>query len=287
MQKHALAVHDISCVGRCSLTVALPILSCAGVECSVLPTALLSTHTGEFTGFTCRDLTGEMGKITRHLESLGLVWDAVYTGFLGSYEQIALVGELFDRLTGPQTLRLVDPAMADHGALYKTYTPQMAQGTRELCRRAHVITPNLTEAAMLLGQPYEPRPTPRQVEDMLRGLRELGPRDVVITGVSRREGLTGAAAFDGAQVCWAEAEAYPRLFYGTGDVFASALLAGLMRGLPLGEALGLAVAFTHESIRHTLAEGRPLRYGPCFEKALPWLVDRLRGIPEAGGETAK
>lgn len=281
MQKRVLAIHDISCVGRCSLTVALPILSCGGVECSVLPTAVLSTHTGEFTGYTCRDLTDEIAPITAHLASLNLKWDALYTGFLGSYEQIALIAQLFETLSDQETLRLVDPAMADHGQLYATYTEQMARGMVDLCRHADVITPNWTEACLLLGEKYEPHPTPEKVEGMLKRLCSLGPKAAVITGVSRKPGATGAAAWDGRQICWEETDSYDRLFYGTGDVFASALLTGLMNEQNLQSALHLAVGFTHEAILHTLEENRPLRFGPCFEKALPWLTQELKADKKA------
>lgn len=275
MQKRVLAIHDISCVGRCSLTVALPILSAGGIECSVLPTAVLSTHTGEFTGFTCHDLTDQIAPITRHLQTLQLRWDALFVGFLGSYEQIALIDAAYERLKSPESLLLVDPAMADHGEIYQTYTPQMVTGTRRLCRRADIITPNLTEAALLLEEAYQPQPTPEQVEAMLVRLRKLGAKKPVITGVSREKGMTGAAAFDGISFHWAQSPAYPRTFYGTGDVFSSALLTGLMNGKNLAASVDLAVGFTHEAIRHTLSEGRPLRYGPCFEKALPWLMGRV------------
>ena len=275
MQKRVLAIHDISCVGRCSLTVALPSLSAGGVECSVLPTAVLSTHTGEFTGFTCHDLTDQIAPITHHLQSLGLCWDALFVGFLGSYEQIALIDRAYDQLKGERTLFLVDPAMADHGEVYQTYTPEMVAGTRRLCRRADIITPNLTEAALLLEEKYNPHPAPGQVEEMLKRLYQLGAKNPVITGVSREEGMTGAAAFDGESFHWAQTPSYPQAFYGTGDVFSSALLTGLMTGRDLAQAVDLAVGFTHEAICHTLQEGRPLRYGPCFEKALPWLMERV------------
>lgn len=275
MQKRVLAIHDISCVGRCSLTVALPILSAGGVECSLLPTAVLSTHTGEFTGFTCHDLTDQIAPITRHFQSLNLNWDALFVGFLGSYEQIALIDEAYDRLKSENTLFLVDPAMADQGAVYQTYTPDMVAGTRRLCRRADIITPNLTEAALLLEETYNPHPTAPEVEAMLKRLRNLGAKNPVITGVSREEGMTGAAAYDGETFHWAQTPSYPHTFYGTGDVFSSALLTGLMNGNDLAASVDLAVGFTHESILNTLKEGRPLRYGPCFEKALPWLMKNL------------
>ena len=141
MQKQVLAIHDVSCVGRCSLTVALPVLSAAGLHTSVLPTALLSTHTGEFTGYFCLDLTGEMEKIFTHFQTLPLRFDGLYSGFLGSWEQIALVGQVFSFYKAQRPLVLVDPVMADHGRLYATYTEQMARGMGDLCRQADVIVP--------------------------------------------------------------------------------------------------------------------------------------------------
>lgn len=277
MQKRALAIHDVSCVGRCSLTVALPVLSACGIHTSALPTALLSTHTGEFTGYTCLDLTEEMRAIMGHLDTLGMHFDGLYTGFLGSYEQIRLVGGVLERYHHDDTLTVVDPVMGDHGRLYATYTKEMAGGMGELCRLADVVVPNMTEACILLDRPYEAAPGWAQVQAMLESLAaRYGCGQVVITGVTR-DGLYGAASFrakDGA-TDFAGTPHVPGVFYGTGDVFASALTAALMTGQSAAEATGTAVAFTHDAMIHTLDNGLPLRYGAAFEQALPGLMKRL------------
>ncbi|MBR3477470.1 MAG: bifunctional hydroxymethylpyrimidine kinase/phosphomethylpyrimidine kinase, partial [Candidatus Methanomethylophilaceae archaeon] len=157
-QKRILAVHDISCVGKCSLTVALPIISAAGVECAVLPTAVLSTHTGGFTGFTFRDLTGDIKPIGAHWSSLGIRFDAIYTGFLGSFEQIELVKELIDGMSGQDVKVYVDPVMADKGKMYSVFGPDFPAGMRSLCEKADLIMPNMTELAFMLGFEYKDVP---------------------------------------------------------------------------------------------------------------------------------
>lgn len=277
MQKQVLAIHDLSCVGRCSLTVALPVLSAAGLHVSVLPTALLSTHTGEFTGYTNLDLTQEMAKIYAHFQTLPLRFDGLYSGFLGSWEQLALVEDVFAHYRRADTLLLVDPVMADHGKLYATYTETLARDMGRLCRQADVIVPNLTEAAILLEASYREQPSFPQVEAMLRALhKRYGCRQAVITGILR-DGLLGAAAYDAQRDCvfFHGQPPMEHVFYGTGDVLASALLAGLMRRRSLSQATTLAVDFTYQSMLHTLDNGLPLRYGVAFEQALPMLVRSL------------
>lgn len=277
MQKQVLAIHDLSCVGRCSLTVALPVLSAAGLHVSVLPTALLSTHTGEFTGYTNLDLTQEMAKIYAHFQTLPLRFDGLYSGFLGSWEQLALVEDVFAHYRRADTLLLVDPVMADHGKLYATYTETLARDMGRLCRQADVIVPNLTEAAILLEASYREQPSFPQVEAMLRALhKRYGCRQAVITGILR-DGLLGAAAYDAQRDCvfFHGQPPMEHVFYGTGDVLASALLAGLIRGRSLSQATTLAVDFTYQSMLHTLDNGLPLRYGVAFEQALPMLVRSL------------
>lgn len=156
--KRVVSIQDISCLGKCSLTVALPIISAMGVETCVVPTAVLSTHTGGFTGFTYRDLTGDILPMARHWKSLGCRFQALYTGFLGSEAQIGLVEQIFDWFREENTLVMVDPVMGDGGKLYKTYTPEMASGMARLCRRADIVVPNMTEACHLLGPPLQSRP---------------------------------------------------------------------------------------------------------------------------------
>jgi pyridoxine kinase len=278
MQKRALAVHDISCVGRCSLTVALPVLSAAGVNTSVIPTALLSTHTGEFTGYTHLDLTDQLLPIAGHIATLGLHFDAFYSGYLASANQIELVLRMIDLLCNPQTHVFVDPAFADHGKLYPLMDAAMPVKMRALCARACTIVPNLTEAALLLGIPYRASGYDvAYVRSLAKGLTELGPDCVVITDVSFSGEETGIAVYEKKTGSFYTLfrPRFAGVFHGTGDVFASFLLSALLGGLPLRDAAALALDCTHDSIRLTLAGGEPLRYGVQFERVLPKLIEAL------------
>lgn len=275
-QKRALAVHDISCVGRCSLTVALPILSAAGVECSCLPTAVLSTHTGGFQGYTYRDLTADVMPIAEHWKSLGLRFDAIYTGYLGSPEQADLMGRVMALLGDAGTLRLVDPVMGDQGALYTGIRGDFPEKMKRLCAGADVIIPNLTEASLLLGLPYrEGELTPAYVEQILRGLAGLGAKNAVLTGVSFDQKSMGAAAWDGRTVSYAFSERVPGVYCGTGDIWGSAFLAAQLRGEALQRACQIACDFTTASILQTREDGTDVRYGARFEAALPGLMRAL------------
>lgn len=277
-QKRALAIHDISCVGRCSLTVALPIISAAGIETSVLPTAVLSTHTGGFTGYTYRDLTEDIMPIASHWKSLGLGFDAIYSGYLGSFEQLNLVGKIFDDFKSANTLILCDPVMADNGVLYPGFPADFPQGMKRLCEKADIIIPNMTEAAMMLGEPYTEGPyTKAYVQDIVKRLSEINNGKVVLTGVYYDDTMLGAAAYDAATGIYNEAlcQRLPGLFHGTGDVFGSCLLAALINGLSLDKAAEVAVDYTRLCIKYTIENNLESRYGPCFELALPWLINRL------------
>jgi pyridoxine kinase len=270
-QHRALAIHDISCFGRCSLTVALPILSAAGVETAVLPTAVLSTHTGGFSGYTYRDLTEDVNPIAEHWTSLGLEFDAIYTGYLGSFEQIEIVSSLFDRFGGENTLIVVDPVMADNGVLYAGFPSDFPDGMRKLCAKADVIVPNLTEAAFLLGREYHESPhTQQEIEELLRALADLGPRKVVLTGVSHDARSLGAASYDANadKVEYAFSTRIPMMYHGTGDVFASALTAALIEGVNLSGATRVAVDFTVAALSRTRESGTDNRFGVDFEHGL-------------------
>ena len=280
MQKRVLAIHDISCAGRCSLTVALPILSAAGLETTVLPTAVLSTHTGGFSGYTYRDLTEDIMPIAEHWKSLNLRFDAIYSGYLGSFEQLDLIGRLFDMFRNEDTVVLVDPVMADNGVLYKGFDPDFPKGMAGLCGKADIIVPNLTEASFMLGEPYDDACAydRGKVESMLKRLTKLGPKRAVLTGVSFEKGKLGAAAYDSESDSFScyfreEVEGY---YHGTGDVFGSALLAACMNGKRLSETIKLAVDFTVGSIERTSAAMTEPRYGVDFENELPNLINTLR-----------
>lgn len=278
MQKRALAIHDISCVGKCSLTVALPILSAAGIECSVLPTAVLSTHTGGFTGYTFRDLTDEMAPITAHWKSLDLAVDSIYTGYLGSEAQLELVKGLIRDFRKENTVVLVDPVMADGGKLYPLFTMDFVRGMCTLCKMADIIVPNLTEATLMLGEPYREDYDRAYIEGLLRRLSALGPKKVVLSGVSFEKGKLGAAAFDRKkdEISYTFAEQIPGYYHGTGDVFGSALLCGVLNGFSLADSARIAVEYTVGCIRRTYAAKTDIRFGVDFENETPTLL-RLLG----------
>jgi Pyridoxal/pyridoxine/pyridoxamine kinase len=277
--KRVVAIHDISGFGKCSLTVALPIISAAGIETTVLPTAVLSTHTGGFSGFTYRDLTEDIQPIADHWKSLNIEFDAIYTGFLGSFEQLDLVGRFFDSFKTKDNLILVDPVMADNGELYKIFSPEFALGMRDLCKKADIIIPNLTEASFMLEEEYNPGPYSEEyIEGLLKKLSALGPKKVVLTGVFFNEEELGTATYDADtdEIAYAFEKRIPGYFHGTGDVFGSALLAALLNNFNLNEAAAIAVRFTTSAIRKTAAAGTDIRFGVNFEQTIPEFLKDLK-----------
>lgn len=275
-QKRVLAVHDLSCVGKCSLTLVLPILSAAGVETSVLPTSVLSTHTGGFGTPVFHDLTADLNPIAEHWKSFGMTFDALYTGYLGSAEQVSRVLNLFDTF-GAGAFKLVDPVMADNGKLYSGFSADFPQEMKKLCARADLIVPNLTEAALLLDEPYLPGDhTEEQIAGLLRRLSGICPGDIVLTGVHFDAVSLGAAVYERAAdtVSFAFTPRIPAHFHGTGDIFATTLLAARLAGKPLTEAAQIAAGFTAESI-HCTDPSRDRRFGVQFERALPSLMHAL------------
>jgi pyridoxine kinase len=277
-QKRIAAIHDISCFGRCSLTVALPIISAAGIEVSVIPTALLSTHTGGIAGYTYRDLSDDMLAIMNHWQSLHLQFDAVYTGFLGSTKQLDIVSKIFDLFATQGQLIIVDPVMADNGLLYKSFPDTFPQGMRKLCQKADIIIPNITEAVFLLGEPYQKGPyTELYIEQVLKRLAALGPKQIVITGVHFNDKTIGAASYDAAskKVEYAFSELVEGYYPGTGDVFGSVLVGSLLNGCELSKAVRNAVDFTAASIMRTNTAGIDRRFGVHFEAELPKLIQHL------------
>ena len=274
------AIHDLSGFGRCSLTVAIPILSAMGIQCCPLPTAFLSTHTGGFPGFTFLDMTEELPKIAAHWQSLDLRFQAIYSGFLGSERQIDLVADFIRAFRREDTVVVIDPVMGDNGQAYQTYTPAMCRGMRQLAELADVITPNLTEAAFLLDQDYERLPGVCSPHDE-SGLRQVaealslgGRRSVALTGASLAPGKTGAMCFDAktSRTAAVQTDFIVHPLHGTGDVFASVLTGALVRGTSLAEAAGQAVAFIRACAAATVAQNLPLREGVDFEPLLSLLM---------------
>lgn len=278
IQKRIAAIHDISCFGRCSLTVALPIISAAGIEVSAIPTAVLSTHTGGISGYTFRDLTDDIIPIAEHWESLNLNFDALYSGFLGSFEQIHIVTEVFQKFRKKDNLLIADPVMADNGELYKVFPDNFPAGMRTLCGSADVIMPNITEAAFLLGESYREGPySTAYIEALLRRLSKLGPKQVVLTGVYFDEDQLGAASYNANkdEINFSFAKRIDGYFHGTGDVFGSALVAALLKGQTLSQAAAIAVDFTVKSIERTKQAGSDIRFGVNFEQGLLELAQKL------------
>jgi len=274
-QKRVAAIHDISGFGKCSLTVALPIISAAGIETAVMPTAVLSTHTGGFTGFTYRDLTEDLLPFIQHWKSLDLRFDAIYTGFLGSFEQLDIVTEFFRTFKDDSNLIMVDPVMADNGELYSIFSHEFAMGMKKLCEKADIIIPNITEASLLVEEKYNPGPyTEAYIEELLLKLSQLGPKKIVLTGVFFDEKELGAATYDATtnEISYVFAERIPGYYHGTGDVFGSALLGAIMNGFSLSRAAGMAVRFTASSIQKTAEAGTDIRFGVNFEQTIPELL---------------
>lgn len=270
--RRILTIQDISCVGQCSMTVALPILSACGHETCILPSALLSTHTGGFGKPEITNLTSGMDAIWRHWRRQGITFDAIYTGYLGSTDAIRIVSELADALLAPEGILIVDPAMADHGRLYSGLDTAYAEAMHGLCLRADVMLPNITEAAMMAGLPYSDSINESYVRNLLA---KLGGKDIVLTGVGFAPDRTGAAICRGGNISFYSHRRIGANYSGTGDIFASAFTGAYLRGKALEHAVQIASDYTLQCIQNTF--DHPAHwYGVKFETALPYLISLLK-----------
>ena len=277
--KRVISIQDISCVGKCSLTVALPIISAMGIETSILPTAVLSTHT-MFSGFTFRDLTCDITPIVEHWKKEKFEFDAIYTGFLGSSEQISIVKELFKRF-GKDALKVADPAMADNGKMYPIFDMQFAKDMGTLCGEADIIVPNITEACFMLGKEYVEGPyTTEFIEGLMKDLCAMGAKQVVLTGVYFEEGKLGAATYDSetSEISYTFRDVIPGYYHGTGDVYAAALVSALMNGRSLEDSASIAVDYVVGSIQRTYDAGTDIRFGVNFEEGLYDLTKAIKRL---------
>lgn len=263
--KHVLSIQDLSCTGRCSLTVALPTLSAMGCRCTVLPTALLSSHTG-FADPYRKSLTGDIAPIADHWQTLGLQFDGIGVGYLADPAQAEAVEGVLSRFSAPLVL---DPAMADHGKLYRSVVPEQVTAMARLCRRARVVLPNVTEAALLSGLPYRQDPDPEYLRALCNGVLALGAQAVVITGVSGKGGTVGFFGFDGQEEFSYRTDEVPLHSHGTGDLFAAVVLGGLMAEKSLYDSACLAAGFVERCLRAT-PKASP--HGCHFESQLPYLL---------------
>ena len=280
--KRIVSIQDFSCIGKCSQSIALPVLSAMGLECAALPTVLLSAHTA-FDGFYSRELTDSIAPITDHWKKLGVRFDAIYTGYLGSAEQIALVEQVIADFGADGALIFVDPVMADHGKLYAGFAPDFPEQMKSLCRRADVITPNVTEACLLTGETYRERHEEAFVRRLLEKLRLLGAKTAIVTGIRTDDMRMGVAAMDEAgRFSLHETEYIPSVFYGTGDLFASTCVGALTRGLPAEKAIALAADYVVQTIRVTAGDPDARWYGVNFEQTLPYLMKRLGSLRGSG-----
>lgn len=276
-QKRVVTSHDISCTGRCSLTVALPILSALGIETIILPTSILSTHTSGFTGFTFLDLKDETKKITKHWENYPREIDAIYTGFLGSIEQIEILEEYIS--SAPTSTKIIiDPAMGDNGSLYKIFDNEYANAMTNLCKRATVIVPNVTEACIMTNTPYFGKvQTKEQIETLINKLTNLGVSNIVLTSVCFEEGTLGTATFQNNEIIYNFNEEINGYFHGTGDVFGSALVGAYVNGVSLDKASEIAAKYVIDSIKETVdKDDFDPKYGVNFELVISDLIKNVK-----------
>ena len=275
--KRILTIQDISCVGKCSLTVALPIISAFGIETSVLPTAVLSTHTA-FSGFTFRDLTCDIKPITEHWLSQNIDFDAIYTGYLGSLEQIDLCKDIFEKFKKKDNFILVDPVMGDNGMLYKGFTQEFADNMASLCSKADIIVPNLTEASFMLHTTYvEKKYDENYVRDLLKKLTDLGSKIAILTGISLSDDKIGIYGYDREKnqyFNYFSKQIFAK-FHGTGDIFASTLCGALTKGKSLSDSAKLTVDYTVQCIKETMKNKEHNWYGVDFETCLPFLIENI------------
>ena len=274
--KRVLTVQDISCLGKCSLTIALPVISALGAETVILPTAVLSTHT-MFKNFTVKDLTDQLLPITAHWKALGVKFDAIYTGYLGSAEEIEIAKKIFADFGGEDTLIFIDPVMADNGKLYAAFDMAYAKLNAGLCGAADIIVPNITEACFMTDTEYKEVYDEAYILELLDKLAALGAKTVVLTGVSLSPGKTGVYGLDtvsGRHFIY-QNDRVDASYHGTGDLFSSVAVGALMRGLSMEDAFRIAADYTADTIRVTLEDPKEPWYGVNFEETIPALLKML------------
>ena len=274
--KRIVTRQDISCVGKCSLTVTLPIISAMGIETAAIPTAVLSTHTA-FKNFTYRDLTGDLPKIAKHWKQEKFNFDGIYTGYLGSIEQIDILKEFFKQFKTPDNFIFIDPVMADNGKLYAGFDANFVKEMKKLCKMADIIVPNLTEASYMLEKEYKEIYSEQEIKDILIELSNLGPKYVVLTGVSFKDNKLGVMSYNKEtnEFFTYFKEKIPAKYHGTGDIFASTLVGAITNNNTLEEGLKIAVDYVWETINDTYKTNKKDAYGVNFETKIPYLINRI------------
>lgn len=272
--KRILTIQDISCVGQCSLTVALPILSACGQETCILPSAVLSTHTMGYSFPNIRDLTPDIPGFQAHWQKENILFDAIYTGYLGSTEQIAYVENILETMTVPGGKTVVDPAMADHGKLYPAFDMAYVEAMKGLVSKADVVVPNLTEACFLTGCTYREDYDQAYIMEVVDKLHALGTKWVVLTGIGYEPGMTGVLISGQGTTDYYAHHRIPKNYHGTGDIYASAFVGSWVSGKTMSQAIRIAADYTYKCIENTLDDNGHW-YGVKFETAIPYLISRL------------
>ena len=272
--KKILTIQDISCVGQCSLTVALPILSACGMETCILPSAVLSTHTAGFSGFTFRDLTDDMPAIQEHWKKENIKFKAIYTGYLGSIKQIGYVRDILKTMGTDDCVRVVDPAMADNGQLYSIFNQDYVEAMKVLCAEADILVPNITEACFLTDEEYKESYDEHYICTLVEKLKALGAKTVVLTGVSYESGKTGVVVYENGKMEYYKHDKIAKGSHGTGDIYASAFVGALMNDKSVYEAAKIAADYTVKCIINTQGDADHW-YGAKFETALGDLMKML------------
>ena len=272
--KKILTIQDISCVGQCSLTVALPILSACGIETCVLPSAVLSTHTAGFSGYTFRDLTEDMPAINEHWKKEGIKFEAIYTGYLGSTKQIEYVENIMNDSSAADCVKVVDPAMADNGNLYPGFDMEFVEAMKALCAKADYIVPNLTEACFLTGVEYKEKYDREYIDLIIAKLVELGCKNIIFTGVAYSQDTTGVVVYENGEYSYYKHSRLANGCHGTGDIYASAFVGALVRGKSAYDSAKIAANYTVECIKAT-AEEENHWYGAKFEPVLMKLITAI------------
>lgn len=281
VQKKVVAIHDISCYGRCSLTVALPILSAAGINTPIIPTAVLSTFVGPFPNFTYRDMTDDIIPVVEHWNDMGFEFDAIYTGFLGSRDQVDVVRKAIRMIKNPETKVYVDPVMGDNGELYSTFGSDFPLEMRKLCGDADIMIPNMTEITQMLDEPFKTGPYSEEyILDLLKRSESLGAKKIVLTGVYFKDDELGTATYDcyTKEVQYIMKERIPGHFHGSGDIFGSGLVSSLVNGWSLYEAVDIAEDLTISSIKRSVENNDNIDHGLNFEEGLNEFSTRVRKV---------
>ena len=275
--KRVLTIQDISCLGKCSLTVALPLISATGNEAVILPTAVLSTHT-MFKDFTYKDLSDQLDPITQHWKSQDVQFDAIYTGYLGSVEEIHHMEKIFNMFKTEDNIIFIDPVMADNGKLYPNFDMDYVKANAKLCGLADIIVPNITEACFMTDTEYKEEYDEAYIKDLLDKLAQLGSKIVVLTGVSLSKGKTGIMGYDTEKKEYFsyQNDAVGAKYHGTGDIFSSVAVGAYMNGLSIRDALAVAADYTALTIKKTLENPKKPWYGVDFEATIPDLVKALK-----------